>query len=491
MIATVEESVAKVVGEAHSSVPPIAVPIEAIFPKYEADKFKFDEAFQTKIMALSLRDFAFMQKVGHLLKAEYFDDSGEGAMVDIATSYYAKYRDVPTKVATVELFKSATTTRKITPANTEQAKNAFRIAFAAGTTAEKPEHVGILSDSSFVAENVAEFARQQSMTQAIYNSVELVDSRKFDKIEAMIKAANAVGINNEPEDYDYFAKITERSEDRRLRASGFAPISGITTGLKLINDLLYHRGWGRKELTVIMGGAKAGKTTALINFAKAAVQDGKNVLYVTLEVAASIISSRLDAALTSTPMRELDTSLHSVEAKVTDAATGAGKLKIAEYPPNSFTPDDLSRLIEKYKSPQTNRDGTVREAIIFDMVVVDYADIMAPNHRTNDSIENSKNVWLDVRAVAVRENLALLTATQTNREGFKSTVARAEHIADDFNKVRTADLLISINITDEERAEGVCRLFFAASRNQEGGFTVFVKQELAKMLFATHVIKVE
>ena len=87
--------------------------------------------------------------------------------------------------------------------------------------------------------------------------------------------------------------------------------------------------------------------------------------------------------------------------------------------------------------------------------------------------------------------MAVLSATQTNRDGFKSTVAKAEHVAEDFNKIRIADLVISINVTDEERAANEARLYFAASRNQESGFTIFIKQDISRMQFITSIVKVE
>lgn len=116
---------------------------------------------------------------------------------------------------------------------------------------------------------------------------------------------------------------------------------------------------------------------------------------------------------------------------------------------------------------------------------------MAPNHRTNDPIENSKTVYVDLRALGFKHNLAVLTATQTNREGYKATVAKAEHVSDDFNKVRTVDLMISINSTEEERLAGEARLYFAASRNQESGFTIHIKQDLARMKFIESIVRIE
>lgn len=162
-----------------------------------------------------------------------------------------------------------------------------------------------------------------------------------------------------------------------------------------------------------------------------------------------------------------------------------------EYPSGTFSPNQLRQLVQRYKTPGRNPDGSLRPPIKFDLIVVDYADIMAPNYRTNDAIENSKSVYVDLRAIAFEENAAVLTATQTNREGFKSTVAKAEHVAEDFNKVRTVDLMISINKTEEEAARGESRLYFAASRNQESGFTVVIKQNLSMMKFIEDVVRIE
>lgn len=222
-------------------------------------------------------------------------------------------------------------------------------------------------------------------------------------------------------------------------------------------------------------------TTALIGFAKAASLKGFNVLYVTLEVSKQIISERLDASITDTAVRDLRHHIIDVRDKVEELAKRAGKLMLEEFPSGTLTPNTLRGILQKHRD----------KGNIFDMVVVDYADIMAPNYRAKDAIENSKSVYVDLRALATEFNVAMLTATQTNRDGFKAVVAKAEHVADDFNKVRTADIIISINKTEEEASNGEARLYFAASRNQESGFTVYIKQDIARMQFITSIIKVE
>lgn len=232
-------------------------------------------------------------------------------------------------------------------------------------------------------------------------------------------------------------------------------------------------------------------TQALINFGRAATLAKFNVLYVTLEVSADIISDRMDAAISKTNMRDLgDKAIHVADA-VDIAKASAGKFIIHEYGSGTFSPNQLRKLVERYQNPGRNADGTMRPPIKFDMIVVDYADLMRPDHRMNDDIANSKSVYTDLRAIAHDFNVALITATQTNREGHKSTVAKMDHVAEDFNKIRIADLVISINKTEEEAARGEARLYFAASRNQETGFTVVIKQNVAMMRFLEEIIRVE
>lgn len=445
------------------------------------DPFEFDPEFQTKIATHAVRNLDFMRKASHLLRPDYFENAGEAAMVNIALRYYERYSGVPTAVVASQMLKEDITAKiirgDVKPAAVESFKTIFRDSD--------------LSDGDAIAERVAEFARHQAVSATILQSVELLERREFSKIEERIKAAVEVGLNTDAEEYDYFAKMDERTGERNDRKMGLRPPTGITTGHPEIDNLLYHRGWGRKELSVILGGAKSGKTTALINFAKSAALAGFNVLYVTCEVSAKIISERLDATMSDTEVKQLMDRMHDVASRIKALMPKAGCIKMAEYPSGTLTPSQLRALIQRYKSPKMQPDGSIRPAVKFDMIVVDYADIMAPDHRTQDSIENTKSIYLALRAIAHEEDVAMLSATQTNREGFKSTVAKAEHVADDFNKVRTVDIMISINVTDEERSAGEARLYFAASRNQEGGFTIFIKQELSKMKFIAGIVRIE
>ena len=475
-LAAAESSVAKMIGAAFTGAPAPTVEAEPS----EVEKFDFDAAFQTKVAALALRDNVFMRRVSEVLRPDFFENAGEAALVNIALRHYKRYGCVPDAASLVVAVRD------------DVKANVIRKDVVPLVVASRKELLTAdLTNADFAEGKIVEFARHQALGEAILKAVELREKGAFDKIVQMIETAAKIGVNDDGEGYDYFAKIAERTDIRAEKLTGKTKPQGITTGVPKLDALLYHSGWGRKELASIMGGAKAGKTTALINFARAAALAGHNVLYATLEVGTPIISDRLDASMSGTYMKELCDKMKDVNDAVASLAARAGKLMVHQYATGTLTCNALRALIDRYRTSGRNADGSPRPSIEFDLIVVDYADIMAPNNRTTDAIENSKSIYVELRAIAFDYNVAVLTATQTNRTGFTAAVAKAEHVSEDFNKVRTVDLLISINKTEEEAARGEARLYFAASRNQEAGFTVVIKQNLAMMRFVEAVLRVE
>lgn len=440
-------------------------------PAFDPIVFEFDASFQTKVAAMVVRDSIFNEQTHGLIKPEYFENSSEATLVGIALNYFDKYRRIPDDSIFVKLMKEAIASKVI--------RSDMKGDVIAKFKSIRQEDIG---DRAYVVEEIDKFARHQATERAILKSVELLQKGEFGKIEDLIKRALSVG-TQEAEEYDFFDEIESRTEERLEMLAGNLAPQGITTGIAQIDKLLYHEGWGRKELSVLMGGAKAGKTVGLINSSISACMAGYNVLHVTLEVAKEIVASRGDANLSDLAMKELRLQPHKVRDAIRQlkAEGKVGEFKLHEFPSGTWKPSGLQRLIQHYKA----------KGLIFDLVVIDYLDIMAPDIRSDDSRENSRNIWIDCRAIAQSEGWALLSATQTNRDGFKAAVAKAEHAADDFNKIRTADLVISINKTDEEARRGEARLHFAASRNQQSGFSVHIKQCIEKMKFVTGVLSVE
>lgn len=434
----------------------------------------FDPEFQEKIVAMLVRDPVFARRTDGLLKPEYFENRADGTLANLAIEYFEKYKTAPTDSSVfITLFKEAVTKGRIRPDLVEECRGKMRNIL----TAE------IVSARDYAIDQVGEFARFQAIQAAMFKAFDSLDKHNMDKAQEIMIKAFQVGPHADSAPYDYWGEVESRTEHRIDVKSGKIKPYGISTGIPMLDKVLFHRGWGIKELTVFMAGAKRGKSFSLWDFGKLISLQGKNVLGITLEVSKAVLSDRLDASVSDTEIDEISSHILAVKDAIEKMREKKkpGQYFLHEYPSGSFRPMDLENLIESYKA----------KGIKFDAVIIDYLDIMAPNRWTPNDIENSRTVWVDTRGIAQREELAILSATQTNREGHKSVTAKAEHAAEDFNKIRTADLVISINATEEEMAKGEARLFFAASRNQKGEFTMRIKRDLSRGHALSEVVGIE
>jgi replicative DNA helicase len=436
--------------------------------------YEFDAGFQQKVAALVLRDTIFAQKTDGLIKPEYLTNVHDQAIVAISQEFFKKYKKAPDGTSIRAMFTDALASKKIRKADAQELWDRLRQLLRVP-----------LGDRDFVADQIAGFARHTAVEQAILDSVGALDKKDFARIEKLMQSAMNVGLHDDGDEYDYWAEIENRTEHRKALAAGTIRPDGITTGIPELDKELHHQGWGRKELSSFLGAAKAGKSMGLGDFGKNAALAGYNVLICSCEVSARIYGDRIDANLADTMMKELklkpfdvQTKIKNIEATVTKKYLKPPVLKIHAFASGQLKPSQLRRLIERYR----------QRGIIFDLIIVDYADIMQPENYTGEVRHDSCSIWLDLRAIAFEQNAAVLTATQANRDGAKAATAKGTDVAEDYNKTRIADLLISINATDAEKSAGEARLFFAASRNQEGEFTLSIKQDRSRMKFITKVL---
>jgi replicative DNA helicase len=428
--------------------------------------FEFDEGFQRKIVALILRDNSFAAKVHNLIEPEFFEREVDGYVSKIALDYYAKYRKTPDISILASLIKDAVIAKKIRKDLLGDIKDRIKEVLRTD-----------ISDREYVVDKVVEFARNKAIARAILASVEDHAKGNYAKIKRRMEEALLVGSDDDNE-YDYFDMIESRTEERKLRIAGVGKKDGITTGVLELDKELYHGGWARKELSAIMGPAKAGKSMSLGEFAKNAALAGYDTSYLSCEVAAKIIADRTDANISDVLMKKLDDNAHAVEEAVKKIGSKSGAMKFYEYASGTLKPSQIRRLLERQRA----------RGLMTDLLVVDYADIMCPEFRADSQIDNMRSIYIDLRAIAFDYNVAVLTATQTNREGAKKMVATATDVAEDFNKVRTVDLLLSINASEAEKAAGEARIYFAAARNSEAEFSIRIKQDRSKMRFITKVL---
>lgn len=432
-------------------------------------KYDFDASFQKKVVSLLLHDTTFALKAANVVHPSYFGEDAQGIVVDMVRDYVQLHKARPDPSLLPTLLKDEIAKKRIRDDLKEPVKDIIREALT-----KKPD----LSGSKFVLDKIADFARHQAIEQALIGSVKLLEKGDFDGIAKLQREALKVGTFVDGDDYDYWSGIESRTKLREDFKAGLIVKTGISTGVPEIDANLHHHGWGRKELSLIMGAAKAGKSWSLGEFTKNASLLGYNTAYMSCEVSKEIISDRIDAALADTAVRLLKDDPATVRSRIKAAEARAGAFKLRDFASGTLKPSQIYRMVETYR-----QDG-----IMIDLLTVDYADIMAAEYRSDNHIDNMRSIYVDLRAIAFEFDIAVLTATQTNREGAKRATSLATDVAEDFNKIRTADIILAINATPEEKKDGMMRITWAASRNTEDGFALLVKQDREKMKFITKVI---
>lgn len=441
----------------------VAAPVEEAVEPYD-----FGEDFQTLILAYMFRDAQFNTQCEGLVKPDYFTTEVHSSLAALAGEYFSTHKSIPSRASMNLILKDAFDKKRLKAELKAEVVDTVRKAFEE-----------TLSDFDYVVEKVVAFARKQAFTKAILTAADKIDRDDYDGVEELVNQANLVGQNEDAEQYDFWKEADNRLAHRQAIMAGTIKPTGVTTGFKEMDEAMYHKGWGRQELSLLMGPAKSGKSMALVTFAMKAALAGYNVLYVSLEVSKRIIADRLEASLTGIKINDLATKMKAARDGSVLAEKKAGHLKVHDYASGTFTPNQLKRLLARYAAA----------GIKFDEVIVDYADLMAPDRVSNEPRENSRMIYVNLRGIAHEYNCALLTATQTNRAGFKAATGDMEHVSDDINKVRTVDLMISLNRDEADKENDQARLFFAASRNQ-ASITVVVKADIGSSRYIESIIEV-
>lgn len=256
-----------------------------------------------------------------------------------------------------------------------------------------------------------------------------------------------------------------------------------------------HLGPTRKELHLMVAAPGRGKSWWAVHAGRQALRHRWRVVHVTLEMSAPRVVARYLQSLFSLTQRQVErlriakfmrdemgrlTGFDEEElarACIADPKTQreiAGKLKrlrfaenvrVKEFPSGTLTVPMLRAYLDGLE--QTQR-------FVPDLLIVDYADLMRVDPRYRR--EELGTLYVDLRGMASERNIAVVTASQSNREGAQSKVVRDVHVAEDWSKIMSADTVLTYNQTEEEKKRGLARLYVGKARNEESGFALLLSQ---------------
>jgi len=254
------------------------------------------------------------------------------------------------------------------------------------------------------------------------------------------------------------------------------PIDKVSTGMPCLDNVLYG-GWGTNELAIVMAPPGKGKSSFLLNVMYNAMMSGNSVLYFTFELSETAVARRLYSRLAYSNRKEmLEMGEDAVEKLATKFFTiSQSKGRVIYYPSKSITVDKVESIIDQM---QFYHDFTPN------ILVVDYLDLLAPRASDYklDVRHRLRSVTDDLRSIALRRGISVVTATQANRESLKKKKITEANVAESFGKIEIADVVMAICQTEEEFKEKRARLAMLKNRDNVSGASLEMFVDFERML---------
>jgi len=301
-----------------------------------------------------------------------------------------------------------------------------------------PEEV----DRQWLADTTEKWCQEKAIYNAIMNSIQILDGndKKNDKGAIPTLLSDALGVSFDPnighdfienadDRYEYYHRVEER----------------IPFDLDYMNRIT-KGGLPKKSLNIILAGTGVGKSLAMCHMASANLTEGKNVLYITMEMAEEKIAQRIDANLLNVTLDDLGKLSKDMYDKKIERVKGntSGKLIVKEYPTASAGSGHFRHLLNELR---------LKRSFVPDVIYVDYLNICTSSRIKSGAQVNSytlvKAIAEELRGLAVEFNIPLVSATQTTRSGYTNSDVGLEDTSESFGLPATADFMVAL-ISSEE-----------------------------------------
>ena len=304
------------------------------------------------------------------------------------------------------------------------------------------------ADEQWLEDTTEKWCQDRAIHNAIMESISIIDGKHKNltknALPDLLSKALAVSFDTNI-GHDYIENVNERyqfyheAEER------------IPFDIEYFNDIT-KGGVPNKTLNIALAGTGVGKSLFMCHCAGNVLVQGKNVLYITMEMAEERIAERIDANLLNIPLDQLQhITQDSLVKKVgTLAAKTNGKLIIKEYPTGSAHTGHFRALLNELK---------LKKNFVPDMIFIDYLNICASSRMKGmggsiNSYTYIKAIAEELRGLAVEFNVPIFSATQTTRSGYSSSDPGLEDTSESFGLPATADLMFALVSSEELEALG-------------------------------------
>jgi replicative DNA helicase len=383
-----------------------------------------------KIEFLILRNLIhneeYLRKVLPFIESDYFEDLEQKIVFEEISEFVLEYNNLPTKeVLCIEV-------EKRTDVNEDEFKRLVHLI----THLED-----VPTEQNWLVNTTEKWCRDRAIYLALMESIQLADgngTKSRDAIPSILQDALAVSFDNHV-GHDYLQDYEERYESYRRKENR------IEFDLEYFNKIT-KGGLPNKTLNIALAGTGVGKSLFMCHVASSVLLQGRNVLYITLEMAEEKIAERIDANLMNVNIQDIAELPKSLfESKVNNIAKKTqGSLIIKEYPTASAHSGHFKGLINEL---------ALKKSFKPDIIFIDYLNICSSSRFKGGNNINSytliKSIAEELRGLAVEFNVPIMSATQTTRSGYGSSDVELTDTSESFGLPATADLMFALISTEE------------------------------------------
>ena len=407
------------------------------------------ERIETTILRNLVFNEDYARKTIPFIQSDFFEERSEKIIFDEIVSFITKYDSC----ATLEALNIEVENR--TDLTAEEVKNINDISKELN---DSP------IDHQWLLDTTEKWCRDRAIYLALMESIHIADGedekRNRDAIPSILSDALAVSFDNNI-GHDYILNSDDRYEYYH-RTEDKIPFD-----LEYFNKIT-KGGLPNKTLNIALAGTGVGKSLFMCHFASSVLLQGRNVLYITMEMAEEKIAERIDANLLNTPIQNLtDLPKPMFDKKVKKISSKTqGQLIIKEYPTASAHSGHFKALLNEL---------ALKKSFKPDIIFIDYLNICASSRYRANAAVNSysyiKAIAEELRGLAVEANVPILSATQTTRSGFASSDVDLTDTSESFGLPATADLMFALISTEE--LEGLNQIMVKQLKNRYNDPTIY------------------
>ena len=407
------------------------------------------ERIETTILRNLVFNEEYSRKVIPFIQPDYFDQRTEKIIFKEITEFIVKYGNaITTEALSIEM-------ENRTDLSETEVKESREIT---ASLSDSPV------DNQWLLDTTEKWCRDRAIYLALMESVSIADGQDKEKnrdaIPSILSDALAVSFDNHI-GHNYLEDYKERYESYHKKEDR------IPFDLEYLNKIT-KGGLPNKTLNVALAGTGVGKSLFMCHFASSVLLQGKNVLYITMEMAEEKIAERIDANLLNVPIQDLvDLPRTSFENKVTNISKKTqGQLIIKEYPTASAHSGHFKALLNEL---------ALKKSFKPDIIFVDYLNICASSRYKGSANINSytlvKSIAEELRGLAVEAEVPIVSATQTTRSGYGSSDVDLTDTSESFGLPATADLMFALISTEE--LEQLGQIMVKQLKNRYNDLSVF------------------